>query len=400
MVFVFLRQVGVYVCLLGSMAGVVCAASAPAPLPYHTERLPETVTTLLLANSQHPFGHSIATNGKTLAIGSYRDDTGGTNVGTVYLITDADGDGNFFDETADTIVEINHRTAGITLGEYAYFGIGVALRDDELLVAAFENGNNDSRKVALYRIHSGGNGWADITEYDVVKTVYSQRWYAVMRVVDGDTVVVRNGDEEESVRLIGIDTPETVHPNKSVECFGREAADYMKQLLVDTRIILESDPSQGDRDRYGRLLRYLILPDGTNVNERMIRNGYAREYTYRTPYVYQSVFKNAENDAREHGRGLWGIACKQSTEPAVQQFTPAQPALPPNPPQQSTEKTNNPPQGQCVIKGNINSKKEKLYHLPGCPSYTRTIISAHKGERWFCTKQEAIDAGWQRAGNC
>ena len=113
------------------------------------------------------------------------------------------------------------------------------------------------------------------------------------------------GGKTETIRLIGIDTPETVHPSKPVECFGVEASNKAKQLLSGKTVSLETDASQGTRDRYGRLLGYIILSDGTNFNKLMIEQGYAYEYTYSTAYKYQTTFKSAEQYARTNGIGLW-----------------------------------------------------------------------------------------------
>jgi micrococcal nuclease len=131
-------------------------------------------------------------------------------------------------------------------------------------------------------------------------------------VVDGDTVDVRVGGRVERVRLIGLDTPESVDRRRPVECFGREASARAKELLLaGPQVLLEADPSQGDRDRYGRLLRYIILPDGRNFAEVMIGEGYGFEFTYRLPYRYQERFKAAQRDAREQERGLWAPgACR------------------------------------------------------------------------------------------
>lgn len=87
--------------------------------------------------------------------------------------------------------------------------------------------------------------------------------YPVVDVVDGDTVKVRIGDKTETLRLIGIDTPETVDPRKEVKCYGREASDRAKAMLNGKSVYLESDPTQGERDKYNRLLRYVYLEDGT-----------------------------------------------------------------------------------------------------------------------------------------
>lgn len=133
---------------------------------------------------------------------------------------------------------------------------------------------------------------------------------AIIRIIDGDTLVVLLGGKEEKVRLIGVNTPETVDPRKPVECFGKEAKEYLSKLLSGKKVRLEADSSQQERDRYRRLLRYVFLEDGTFINEKLISDGYAYEYTYDLPYFYQSAFKQAEADARSSGSGLWSAtAC-------------------------------------------------------------------------------------------
>jgi endonuclease YncB( thermonuclease family) len=116
----------------------------------------------------------------------------------------------------------------------------------------------------------------------------------------------RVGGRLERVRLIGLNTPQSVDRRRAVECFGREASARANELLLaGPQVLLEPDPSQGDRDRYGRLLRYVILTDGRNVAEVMIAEGYGFEFTYWFPYRYQSEFKAAEREARQRQRGLW-----------------------------------------------------------------------------------------------
>lgn len=129
--------------------------------------------------------------------------------------------------------------------------------------------------------------------------------YAVDRMVDGDTIVVVIDGESTKVRLLGIDTPETVDPRKGVECFGKEASAYLALMLEGKHVSLIADETQDDADRYGRLLRYVVLPDGTDVNGAMIENGYAFEYTYDVPYRLQAKYQSLEDDARINERGLW-----------------------------------------------------------------------------------------------
>jgi len=129
--------------------------------------------------------------------------------------------------------------------------------------------------------------------------------YKVVKVIDGDTITVEIDGKKESIRMIGIDTPEMVDPRKSVQCFAKEASNKTKMTLNGKNVFLSADISQGDRDKYNRLLRYVFLEDNTNFNKLMISEGYAHEYTYNIPYKYQQEFKQAEKEARENKRGLW-----------------------------------------------------------------------------------------------
>ncbi|MFZ2303464.1 MAG: thermonuclease family protein [Minisyncoccia bacterium] len=132
----------------------------------------------------------------------------------------------------------------------------------------------------------------------------------VIRVIDGDTIIVLVNGAQEKIRLIGVDTPETVDPRGSVQCFGEEASEFTRSILVNQVVRLESDASQDDRDKYGRLLRYVFLGD-TLINKELISLGYGHEYTYRRVYKYQKEFKDAEMSARNSQEGLWSeSACK------------------------------------------------------------------------------------------
>lgn len=140
-------------------------------------------------------------------------------------------------------------------------------------------------------------------------TATSTSW-TITRVVDGDTFDVTHASSTERVRLLGVNTPETVDPRRPVECFGKEASAFAKVLLTNKEIRLEPDPLQDDRDIYQRLLRYAYLEDGTFVNKKLITEGFAYEYTYRKPYYFQTEFKLAQEEAKKAGRGLWAAdAC-------------------------------------------------------------------------------------------
>ena len=123
----------------------------------------------------------------------------------------------------------------------------------------------------------------------------------VERIRDGDTIVLEGG---EVVRLIGVDTPETVHPRKPVEHFGKEASEFTRSLTVGKRVSLESDAQTAPKDRYGRTLAYVRLPDGRMLNLEIVRQGYGHAYVER-PFSRMEEFRAAEREAREAERGLW-----------------------------------------------------------------------------------------------
>ena len=143
---------------------------------------------------------------------------------------------------------------------------------------------------------------------EIVLSEPSQIWivdetgdYAVLaiRVIDGDTIEIQGGDR---VRYLGIDAPETVHPSKPVEYFGREATEKNRELVEGKRVRLEKDAQ--DRDEYGRLLRYVWLDD-IMVNAELVRLGYAYSYSLPPNAKYQKLFLQLEREAREQGLGLW-----------------------------------------------------------------------------------------------
>ena len=176
----------------------------------------------------------------------------------------------------------------------------------------------------------------------------------VVKVIDGDTVDVQINGNVERVRLIGIDTPETKDPRKPVQCFGREASAQAVKLLQGQTVMLEPDPSQQERDRYQRLLRYVWLPDGQLFNLEMIVGGYAHEYTFEVPYKYQPVFQKAEREARERGWGFWAATtCNGNTEQpaAAAKPAPAAPAPTPAPAPPPAEEPAQPPAaGEAAIR--------------------------------------------------
>lgn len=125
----------------------------------------------------------------------------------------------------------------------------------------------------------------------------------VERVIDGDTIKLETG---ETVRYIGIDTPETVNTKTQVMCYGKEASDRNKQLVEGKTVELEKDVSE--TDRYGRLLRYVWLGD-VLINEYLVSEGFAVSSSYPPDIKYQEIFTKAQEQARLNQKGLWGSTC-------------------------------------------------------------------------------------------
>jgi micrococcal nuclease len=149
------------------------------------------------------------------------------------------------------------------------------------------------------------NNFSEYKQTSVATNVAGEK-ALVTRVIDGDTIEVKINENVEKIRLIGIDTPETVSPNVGVECFGHEASNKAKADLVNKSVILVSDDSQGDKDKYGRLLRYIYLEgQAVSYNEQLILGGFAEEYTYDEEYELYDRFADAELEAILEGKGMW-----------------------------------------------------------------------------------------------
>lgn len=199
----------------------------------------------------------------------------------------------------------------------------------------------------------------------------------VSKHVDGDTVYVRFDDgKEEKVRFIGVDTPETVHPSKDVEYYGKEASDYTKDKLFGKTIYLEKDVSE--TDRYGRLLRYAWLDIPKEINEETVRKymfnailvieGYAQVSTFPPNVKYVDYFTQFQKEAIGQNKGLWKSDSKEEVI--------------------SDKKT----EGKFV--GSTESDK---YHYPTC-RWAEKILK--ENEIWFNTVEEAKNVGYKPCGVC
>lgn len=138
----------------------------------------------------------------------------------------------------------------------------------------------------------------------------------VLRAVDGDTLDVSSDSRGRlRIRVVGLDTPETLRRGWSVGCHGPEASSYAKTTLTGQRIALVIDPTQDTTDRYGRTLAGVVLSDGRNYAIEAVRRGHGRAYVYgNKPSMWAKDIASAEDQARQEGQGLWGAPCYGKTE--------------------------------------------------------------------------------------
>ena len=201
----------------------------------------------------------------------------------------------------------------------------------------------------------------DVTNQDPAE----ENLVLVERVIDGDTFEI-SGDER--VRLIGVDTPETVKPGTFPEPYGQEASDFTKSKLEGQHVELVFDVQE--RDQYGRFLAYVYLDDGTFFNELLVREGYGMVYTVPPNVAHRDTFLEAQRYAMENGLGIWGISDVNDELDRLWQDE----------------------NGKGLIKGNINSQGDRIYHMPGGQLYEQTIP-----EVWFKTEREALEAGFRKS---
>jgi len=206
----------------------------------------------------------------------------------------------------------------------------------------------------------------------------------VASIIDGDTIEIHG----QRIRLDGIDAPEASQPcdldGKPWRC-GQASANALAEHIGRRPVTCESRA----RDRYGRLVAACSV-GGASVSAWMVREGWAVAYR-----EYSQDFVADEAAARAAKRGIWRSVFIVPWEWRAQRragggVADAGPVISPSPSSES-------PRRGCDIKGNINRKGERIYHVPGGRSYAKTLIDSTRGERWFCSEAEAQDAGWRRA---
>ena len=233
----------------------------------------------------------------------------------------------------------------------------------------------------------------------------------VIRVIDGDTADVRLQSGPIRIRFYGIDAPEHNQP------FGLAATKALRSLIEKEE--LEIEPV--GQDRYDRMVARVLVA-GKDINAAMLARGYAwayRKYLGQVPGAEH--YCELEAEARAAGRGVWvgdpedwqppwdfrhlrrgdsvpavsyagetAARCRATIGHQTRDDAGGAAPLP---------GAGSPPAAGCRIKGNINSKGDRIYHVPGSPDYENTKIDESKGERWFCSVEEAREAGWRAPKN-
>ena len=202
----------------------------------------------------------------------------------------------------------------------------------------------------------------------------------LLNVIDGDTIKVKYNGKTETIRYLLIDTTEVRHQTLGNQPLGDEASSRNKQLLKDATVSLEFDV--GDRyDDFGRLLAY-VYADGESVQQVLLQEGLARvAYVFAPNTRHLDSFEDAEKIARQADLNIWQYeqyVTKRGFDKTKVNDVKA--------PETKTNET-------CLIKGNINRENKKIYHIPSGKYYDQT-----KPETWFCTEQQALDAGFKLSG--
>ncbi|MEA2112727.1 MAG: thermonuclease family protein [Patescibacteria group bacterium] len=212
--------------------------------------------------------------------------------------------------------------------------------------------------------------------------------HRVVEVTDGDTFVVEGEPLEEgeeasriSVRILNIAAPD------KNECYFEESSEALRKLIEGKEVKLRKDVS--GVDKFGRLLRHVFLPSGTEkeddifVAQYMVENGFAKAIPVVPDFEYKRYLAQRENIAISGELGVWGN-CEGDLPKYFGDVTDMQVEDP-----------------ECIIKGNISTENPtKYYFFPNCAPYSQIKIDAERGERYFCSEKEALAAGFEKAATC
>jgi micrococcal nuclease len=222
----------------------------------------------------------------------------------------------------------------------------------------------------------------------------------VFETVDGDTVKVKINNREETIRMILVDTPETKHPSKPEQPFGKEASEFTRNTLLNKHVDIELGIQE--RDKYGRLLAYIYI-DGEMFNKMLVEKGLARVAVFPHNTKYLDEFKELESKAKQQAIGIWSIENYEEDgfNTSNQSKSTASTTQPKSNHSSSSSSSkpfvNNPSddkESNVSCKGKIKGKaNSKIYHVPGGAYYEKTQDNIV----WFCTEEEAQAAGYRRS---
>ncbi len=170
--------------------------------------------------------------------------------------------------------------------------------EKEISYSSSENSKNKEEQSSI-KVNNNNETNNAYSDPEIIRSSVPEK-YLVTRVVDGDTIYVSG--IKKRIRLIGINTPEIY--NESVQCYGPEASNYLKEFILGKYVGLESDATSGDVDIYGRPLRYVYY-NGENVNQKILLEGYGEEASYGSEYKYRAQFIESEKSAIANNKGLW-----------------------------------------------------------------------------------------------
>jgi len=206
----------------------------------------------------------------------------------------------------------------------------------------------------------------------LLKTTPDYSSYQVIAVTDGDTIKVKSLNplkkaEVWEIRYLGIDTPELGKGDKKDDCYALEAKKINENLVLGQKVKLEFDKNK--IDRFGRYLAYVYLKTNKEImiNQTLLKKGAGRFFLDTVNTKYQEQLISSANQAHQEKKGLWQACALDS-------------------------------QG-CLVKGNMDNSGHRWYHLPDFRHYSQVVINLEKGDQWFCTEDEAVEAGFQKARN-
>lgn len=224
------------------------------------------------------------------------------------------------------------------------------------------NTNNATKPVQTETQNSILNKSQGFSEEGTKNSSKNSELFLVTKVIDGDTIEIEGG---KRVRYIGIDTPETVHPSKPVECYGKEASSKNLDLVLNKKVKLVKDVSE--TDKYGRLLRYVYVGD-IFVNDYLVKEGYAKASTYPPDVKFNEQFLTSQKYAIDSDKGLWGSACDISTTSQTTTTQVITQNLAPKTSSNTENESNSSDSSEDVVKKSSTG----ICHAPGTTYYSRT----------------------------